>query len=142
MRGLKHKNVAAELLAKLLRDELKLRARSKLVQSRLFSEKLQRTLNGYHNRAISTMEVIEELIRLNRRYTPYAGFPGKPIRFLESLLLYKKSVAKDEVKKSRISLGKSEIIRHFCMETGMQPFMFDPAIPVYFEQVRSIFYYH
>ncbi|MBK6904490.1 MAG: ATP-dependent Clp protease ATP-binding subunit [Saprospirales bacterium] len=84
-------------------------------------------------------DAIEELIRLNRRYTPYAGFPGKPIRFLESLLLYKKSVAKDEVKKSRISLGKSEIIRHFCMETGMPPFMVDPAIPVDFEQVRSTF---
>ena len=34
------------------------------MQSQLFSEKLQKTLNSYHNRAISTMEVIEELIRL------------------------------------------------------------------------------
>jgi type I restriction enzyme R subunit len=34
------------------------------VQSQLFSEKLKKTLNAYHNRAISTMEVIEELIKL------------------------------------------------------------------------------
>lgn len=64
VRGLKHKNVAAELLEKLLKDELKVRAKRNLVQSQVFSEKLKKTLNAYHNRAISTMEVIEELIRL------------------------------------------------------------------------------
>ncbi len=64
VRGLKHKNVAAELLEKLLRDELKVRSRRNLVQSQVFSEKLKKTLNGYHNRAISTLQVIEELIKL------------------------------------------------------------------------------
>lgn len=64
VRGLKHKNVAAELLERLLRDELKVRSKRNVVQSQLFSEKLKKTLNGYHNRAISTMEVIEELIAL------------------------------------------------------------------------------
>ena len=64
VRGLKHKNVAAELLEKLLKDELKVRSRRNLVQSQIFSEKLKQTLNGYHNRAISTMQVIEELIQL------------------------------------------------------------------------------
>ena len=64
VRGLKHKNVAAELLEKLLKDELKVRSKRNLVQSQVFSDKLKKTLNAYHNRAISTMEVIEELIRL------------------------------------------------------------------------------
>lgn len=64
VRGLKHKNVAAELLKKLLNDEIKVRSKRNLVQSEFFSEKLKKTLNAYHNRAISTMEVIEELIRL------------------------------------------------------------------------------
>ena len=64
VRGLKHKNVAAELLEKLLKDELKVRSKRNLVQSQLFSEKLKKTLNAYHNRAISTMQVIEELIKL------------------------------------------------------------------------------
>jgi type I restriction enzyme R subunit len=64
VRGLKHKNVAAELLEKLLKDELKARSRKNLVQSQSFAEKLKKTLNAYHNRAISTMEVIEELIKL------------------------------------------------------------------------------
>ncbi|PKO61720.1 MAG: DEAD/DEAH box helicase [Betaproteobacteria bacterium HGW-Betaproteobacteria-18] len=64
VRGLKHKNVAAELLEKLLKDELKVRSRRNLVQAQVFSEKLKQTLNAYHNRAISTMQVIEELIKL------------------------------------------------------------------------------
>ncbi len=64
VRGLKHKNVAAELLEKLLKDEIKVRSKRNLVQSQLFSDKLKKTLNAYHNRAISTLEVIEELIKL------------------------------------------------------------------------------
>jgi type I restriction enzyme R subunit len=66
VRGLKHKNVAAELLEKLLKGELKVRSRRNLVQSQLFSEKLKKTLNAYHNRAISTMQLLEELITLAR----------------------------------------------------------------------------
>lgn len=64
VKGLKHKNVAAELLQKLLKDEIKQRSRRNVVQSRMFSEMLQQTLNGYHNRAIATQEVIDELINL------------------------------------------------------------------------------
>lgn len=64
VRGLKHRNVAAELLEKLLKDEIKVRSKRNLVQAQLFSDKLKQTLNAYHNRAIATHEVIEELIRL------------------------------------------------------------------------------
>jgi len=64
VRGLTHKNVAAEFLRKLLNDEIKTRSKRNLVQSQQFSEKLKTTLNAYHNRAIATHEVIEELIRL------------------------------------------------------------------------------
>jgi len=64
VRALKYKNVAAELLAKLLKDEIRTRSTRNLVQSRAFSEMLKTTLNAYHNRAISTMEVVDELIKL------------------------------------------------------------------------------
>jgi len=67
VRGLKYKNVAAELLAKLLGDEIKIRSKRNLVQSREFSEMLKKTLNAYHNRAIATREVIEELIKLAKQ---------------------------------------------------------------------------
>jgi type I restriction enzyme R subunit len=64
VRGLKHKNVAAELLEKLLHGEIKDRAKKNVAQAQLFSEKLKKTLNAYHNRAIATQEVLEELIKL------------------------------------------------------------------------------
>ncbi|MBY0502535.1 MAG: DUF3387 domain-containing protein [Bryobacteraceae bacterium] len=64
VRGLKYKNVAAELLATLLKGEITTKSPNNLVQSRTFSEMLKSTLNAYHNRAISRMEVIEELIKL------------------------------------------------------------------------------
>jgi type I restriction enzyme R subunit len=64
VRGLKHKNVAAELLEKLLKDEIKVRSKRNLVQSQVFSEKLKKALNAYHNRAISTVEFIDELIKM------------------------------------------------------------------------------
>ena len=56
--------MAAELLAKLLKDELAIRSKRNFVQSELFSQKLKKTLNAHHNRAIATQEVIEELIKL------------------------------------------------------------------------------
>jgi type I restriction enzyme R subunit len=67
VRGLKHKNVAAELLIKLLGDEIRIRSKRNLVQSREFSEMLKKTLNAYHNRAIATQEIIDELIQLAKQ---------------------------------------------------------------------------
>jgi type I restriction enzyme, R subunit len=52
------------LLEELLKDELKIRSKRNLVQSHVFSEKLRKTLNVNHNRAIATQEAIEELIKL------------------------------------------------------------------------------
>ena len=64
VRGLKHKNVAVELLRKLLNDEIKVRHKQNVIQLRTFSEMLQSTLNSYHNRAITSLEVIQEMIDL------------------------------------------------------------------------------
>ncbi len=61
------RSAAAELLAKLLKDEIKTRSARNLVQSRQFSEMLKSTLNAYHNRAIATREVIEELVQLAKQ---------------------------------------------------------------------------
>ncbi len=64
VRSLKYKNVAAELLIKLLGGEMRVRSKRNLVQSREFSVMLKKTLNAYHNRSIATQEIIEELIKL------------------------------------------------------------------------------
>ena len=76
-------------------------------------------------------EAIEETIRLNRRFTPYAGFPGKPIRFLESMILNQKS---DQVK-----IDGSQVISSFCEETGMPEFMVDPEISMDINKIKKQF---
>jgi type I restriction enzyme R subunit len=66
VRGMPQKNLAVELLRKLLTEEIKVRSRRNLVQSRLFSELLQKAILKYQNRAIETAAVIEELVGLAR----------------------------------------------------------------------------
>lgn len=64
VRGMPQRNLAVELLRKLLNGEIKTRARKNVVQARSFAEMLERALRQYQNRAIETMRVIEELIQL------------------------------------------------------------------------------
>jgi type I restriction enzyme R subunit len=64
VRGMPQRNLAVELLQKLLKGEIKTRARRNIVQSRMFSEMLEQSLRRYQNRAIETAKVIEELIQL------------------------------------------------------------------------------
>ena len=64
VRKMPHRNLAVELLQKLLRGELSTRRRKNVVQARSFSEMLERSLRRYQNRAIGAAQVIEELIKL------------------------------------------------------------------------------
>jgi len=66
VKGLKHKNLAVDLLERLLKDEIKIRTKRNVVEGRSMSEMLQRTMNAYHNRAIATQEIIDELLKLAR----------------------------------------------------------------------------
>lgn len=66
VRSLPQKNLAVELLRKLLNDEIGTRSRRNLVQSRSFAEMLERAVRAYQNRAVETAQVIEELISLGR----------------------------------------------------------------------------
>ena len=64
VRAIPQKNVAVELLKKLLNDEIKSRTKRNVVQARSFTEMLKKSMSAYHNRAIATHEIIEELIAL------------------------------------------------------------------------------
>jgi type I restriction enzyme R subunit len=66
VKDMEHKNVAIELLRKLLNDEVKLRKQKSLVQGKKFSEMLERVIHRYHNNQITTAEVIEELSHIAR----------------------------------------------------------------------------
>jgi len=64
VRGLPQRNLAVEMLRKLLEGEIKTRRQKNLVQARSFAEMLENAIKRYQNRAIETAQVIEELIAL------------------------------------------------------------------------------
>ena len=64
VRGMPHRNLAVELLQKLLKGEVSTRRRKNVVQARSFSEMLEKTLRSYQNRSKEAAQVIEELIEL------------------------------------------------------------------------------
>ncbi len=73
VKNMPQKNLAVELLARLLNDEIKVRSRKNLVQARSFSEMLEQSLKKYQNRAIETAQIIEELIRMAREFNEAMG---------------------------------------------------------------------
>ena len=76
-------------------------------------------------------DAIQRIISLHRRYAPYSGYPGKTIRFFESLLLR----ASKEIR----SIGEPDAISAFCDESGMPRFLLDATIPFQQSQARRFF---
>ena len=66
VRGMPQRNLAVELLQKLLKGEVATRRRKNVVQARSFAQMLEQTLHRYQNRAVEAAQVIEELIQLAR----------------------------------------------------------------------------
>ena len=66
IQDMEQKNLALEALRKLLNDEIKSRSRSNVVESKRFSDRLEEAIARYHTNAISTVEVLQELIELAR----------------------------------------------------------------------------
>jgi len=91
VRNLPHKNLAVELLRKLLNDEIKARTRKNLVLARSFAQMLERSIRAYQNRAIETAQVIEELIALAKdmreahRRGEQMGLTEEEIAFYDAL---------------------------------------------------------
>lgn len=68
VRQMPYRNLAVELLEKLLNDGIKAKTRNNLVQEKRFSDRLQEALRKYNNRAIETSQVIEELIQMAKEF--------------------------------------------------------------------------
>lgn len=69
LKGMEHKNIALEVLKKLLSDEIKSRAQKNLVKSRTFLEMLENSIRKYHNKILSGAEIMEALITLSKHIT-------------------------------------------------------------------------
>jgi type I restriction enzyme R subunit len=68
VRQMPERNLAVELLEKLLKDDIKAKTRNNVVQEKKFADRLQETLRKYNNRAIETAQVIEELIQMAKEF--------------------------------------------------------------------------
>jgi type I restriction enzyme, R subunit len=66
VRNMDHKNIALEILKKLLHDEIKSRTKKNLIQSKTLMELLENSIKRYHNKILTAAEVIEELIQLGK----------------------------------------------------------------------------
>ncbi|MFM2432314.1 MAG: hypothetical protein RLZZ511_3528 [Cyanobacteriota bacterium] len=66
LKGYEHKNIALETLKKLLNDELKVRTKKNLVQSKTLMEMLENAIKKYQSKVLTAAEVMEELIRISK----------------------------------------------------------------------------
>ncbi|MCR4311027.1 MAG: DUF3387 domain-containing protein, partial [Candidatus Taylorbacteria bacterium] len=67
VQGMKHRNLAMELLRKVLDDEIKLRLRRNAIQGKKLSEMLEKTIKKYQNNLLTASQVIQELIELAKQ---------------------------------------------------------------------------
>ncbi len=66
VKNMEHKNIALEVLRKLLNDEIRARLKKNLVQSKSLTKMLEESIRKYHNKILTAAEVIEELIELSK----------------------------------------------------------------------------
>ena len=99
IRKMKHKNIAAEMLRKLLEDNIRVFARTGVVKSQLFSEKMQKLLKMYNNRLITSAEVIEELLNLSKEMAEAYKAGDEKGLSVEELAFYDALAADPEVLK-------------------------------------------
>ena len=87
VRGMRRRNLAVELLEKLLKSELATRRRKNVVQARSFAEMLEQTIRRYQNRAVEAAQEIEELIGLAREMRE-ANARGERLRLSDDELAF------------------------------------------------------
>ena len=66
LKGMEHKNIAIEVLKKLLNDEIKSRSKKNLVKSKSLMEMLENSIKKYHSKILTAAEVMDELIKLSK----------------------------------------------------------------------------
>lgn len=66
LKGMEHKNIALEVLKKLLNDEIQARSKKNLVKSKSLKEMLEQSIQKYHNKILTAAEVMDELIKLSK----------------------------------------------------------------------------
>ena len=112
VRGMPQRNLAVELLQKLLKGEVAQRRRKNVVQARSFAEMLEVTLRRYQNRAVEAAQVIEELIQLAREMRE-AGARGEELGLSEDELAFYDAL---ETNDSAVQVLGDETLRTIARE--------------------------
>jgi len=112
VRGMPQRNLAVELLQKLLKGELKARRRKNVVQARSFAEMLEQTVRRYQNLAIQAAQVIEELIGLAREMREAAA-RGEALGLTEDELAFYDAL---ETSDSAVKVLGDETLRGIARE--------------------------
>ncbi len=112
VKDMPQKNLAIELLRKLLNDELRGRLRKNLVQSRSFAEMLERTIRSYQNRTLESAEVIAELIKLAEEMRE-AGKRGEKLNLTEDEIAFYDAL---EVNDSAVKVLGDETLKDIARE--------------------------
>jgi type I restriction enzyme R subunit len=112
VRGMPQRNLAVELLQKLLRGEIGTRRRKNVVQARSFAEMLEQTIRRYQNRAIEAARVIEELIELAKEMRE-ANARGEALGLSENELAFYDAL---ETNDSAVKMLGDETLRAIARE--------------------------
>jgi len=112
VRGMPQRNLAVELLQKLLKGEIATRRRKNVVQARSFAKMLEETIRRYQNRAIEAAQVIEELIQLAREMRE-ASARGERFRLSEDELAFYDAL---ETNDSAVKVLGDETLRAIARE--------------------------
>ena len=112
VRGMKQRNLAVEMLQKLLKGELAVRRRKNVVQARSFAEMLEQTVRRYANRAVEASQVIEELIQLARELRE-ANARGEALGLSEDELAFYDAL---EANDSAVQVLGDETLRDIARE--------------------------
>ena len=112
VRGMPQRNLAVELLQKLLKGELAIRRKKNVVQARSFAQMLEQTLRRYQNRAVEAAQVIEELIQLARELRE-ANARGEELGLSEDELAFYDAL---ETNDSAVQVLGDEILREIARE--------------------------
>lgn len=112
VRGMPQRNLAVELLRKLLAGEIKARGRKNVVQARSFAEMLELAIRRYQNRAIEAAQVIEELISLAKKMRE-ANARGEQLGMTEDELAFYDAL---ETNDSAVKILGDETLRKIAQE--------------------------
>jgi len=113
--GMPHRNLAVEMLRKLLEGEIKNRSQKNVVQARSFAELLENAIRKYKNRAVETAQVIEELIALARDMRK-TGQRGEELGLTEDEVAFYDAL---EVNDSAVAVLGDETLRLIAQELVM-----------------------